>query len=138
MADGLAIGAAAPEDHSSSPNRGTGGQVQWKVEQQHSEANREASPAAVEQSIAGHMAGNVQAAVESMLIHSKSKTSNAADRINYTFLTKPKASVAATQEKMWTWDTIQQLAGLEDTSNEAEAERTELIRRVFTYELMSK
>jgi hypothetical protein len=106
------------------------------VDEQHTEA-----VPGVEHTGAGHKAGSVQGvqdAVESMLMHSKQSRTNAADRINYSFLNKPKPSVGVTQEKMWTWDTIQQLAGLDDTSNEAEAERTELIRRVFTYELMSE
>lgn len=37
----------------------------------------------------------------------------------------------------YTWDTIAASAGLEDDSPEAEAERTELIRQVFTYEMKS-
>lgn len=85
----------------------------------------------------------VAQAVQQVLEHSK-KNLDARDRIPYTFMQKAKSSTSlhgvAQREKSSTynWDNIAAFAGLEDTSEEAENARTELIRRVFTYELMSK
>lgn len=87
----------------------------------------------------------IKNAVEQVLEHSK-KNLDARDRIPYTFMSKPKSgnpsmhggATKQQQREPYTWDNIAASAGLEDTSDLAEQERTELIRSVFTYELMSK